>query len=163
MLCMVTLLVLLEIPSVLCNPPSKFLSSAFASKQSETVSSSSSHSRASSSSSSNPDDEMLSEVFISLPVPAVSSSSAFIDIMGGESSTKVKHIANSKEFNDILSDEAGKLLVVDFSAAWCMPCKMIAPVFEEMAGEFESSCTFLKVDVDDTPGERNFQSLTNFT
>jgi thioredoxin 1 len=74
-----------------------------------------------------------------------------MNIKGGESSTKVKHIATTKDFEDLLISEADKLIVVDFSAAWCMPCKMIAPVFEEMAGEFESSCTFLKVDVDDTP------------
>ena len=83
---------------------------------------------------------------------ALSSSFSPMNIKGGESSTKVKHIATTKDFEDLLISEADKLIVVDFSAAWCMPCKMIAPVFEEMAGEFESSCTFLKVDVDDTPG-----------
>jgi thioredoxin 1 len=39
-------------------------------------------------------------------------------------------------------------VVVDFSATWCMPCKMIAPVFEEMSDEF-GDAVFIKVDVDE--------------
>ena len=37
--------------------------------------------------------------------------------------------------------------VVDFFATWCGPCKMLAPVFEELSGEMEGS-KFFKVDVD---------------
>ena len=42
---------------------------------------------------------------------------------------------------------SGKVLV-DFWAGWCMPCKMIAPVIEELAAENEGSLTVAKVDVD---------------
>ena len=41
----------------------------------------------------------------------------------------------------------GKSLV-DFWAGWCMPCKMVAPVIEELAADFEGSVTVAKVDVD---------------
>ena len=42
---------------------------------------------------------------------------------------------------------AGKALV-DFWAGWCMPCKMVAPVVEEIASEYENRVTVAKVDVD---------------
>ena len=64
--------------------------------------------------------------------------------------SNVGHVESVASFEESLSTK-DKLVVVDFSASWCMPCKMIAPVFEEMAGEFADSCTFLKVDVDETP------------
>ncbi|KAL5198296.1 hypothetical protein ABZP36_001808 [Zizania latifolia] len=41
-----------------------------------------------------------------------------------------------------------KLVVIDFSASWCQPCKMIEPVFKEMAGRF-TDAVFLKIDVDE--------------
>lgn len=76
---------------------------------------------------------------------------SIVRIRGG--SSNVIHITSAAEFDKIASENEGKLLIVDFSAAWCMPCKLIAPVFEEMAssdGEF-SSAIFIKIDVDEVP------------
>ena len=42
-------------------------------------------------------------------------------------------------------------VVVDFYAPWCGPCKMIAPLLEQLAGEFSGSLKFAKLDVDDAP------------
>ena len=42
--------------------------------------------------------------------------------------------------------------LVDFWAGWCMPCKMLAPVIEELAAEYENSVTVAKVDVDSNAG-----------
>ncbi|KAG6598472.1 thioredoxin H5-like [Cucurbita moschata] len=55
-----------------------------------------------------------------------------------------------EEFDALVKQgiEAGKLIVVDFTASWCPPCRFIAPVFAEMA-KAHVNVVFLKVDVDD--------------
>ena len=54
-----------------------------------------------------------------------------------------------EEVNQAISDAAlnNKLVVIDFTATWCGPCQMIAPVFKEMSENMEN-VVFLKVDVD---------------
>ena len=42
-------------------------------------------------------------------------------------------------------------VLVDFWAAWCGPCRMVAPVVEELAGEYAGRVSFGKVDVDQNP------------
>jgi thioredoxin len=40
---------------------------------------------------------------------------------------------------------------VDFYAPWCGPCKMLAPILEQLAKEFQGRIKFVKANVDDTP------------
>lgn len=43
---------------------------------------------------------------------------------------------------------ADRLLVVDFNAVWCGPCRQLAPVMEEMAKKYADKATFVSVDID---------------
>lgn len=58
--------------------------------------------------------------------------------------------ANNENLNEILSSP--KLNVIKFSAEWCGPCKMLAPVYHEIANEI-SDVNFYEVDIDDESAE----------
>lgn len=55
---------------------------------------------------------------------------------------------NAPEFQ---SSIASGVAVVDFNATWCGPCKMLAPVLEELSAEMEGKASFYAMDVDDNP------------
>ena len=56
-------------------------------------------------------------------------------------------VISSEEFNNLVEHIEG-IAVVDFFATWCGPCKMLAPVFQEVANEFEGKADFYKIDID---------------
>lgn len=51
-------------------------------------------------------------------------------------------------FSKTLKDAGSKPVLVDFFAEWCGPCKMAAPIIEELAGEYADKAVIAKVDVD---------------
>ncbi|XP_041634830.1 thioredoxin-like [Cheilinus undulatus] len=60
----------------------------------------------------------------------------------------VKKVNTKEEFDSVLREAGDKVVVVDFTAAWCGPCRKIAPKFEE-ASEKYTDMIFIKVDVDE--------------
>ncbi|XP_034099950.1 thioredoxin-2 [Drosophila albomicans] len=58
-------------------------------------------------------------------------------------------VKDENDFKTQLTNAGDKLVVVDFFATWCGPCKMIAPKLEELAQQYTGKIVVLKVDVDD--------------
>lgn len=60
--------------------------------------------------------------------------------------SEIRH-PNKEELNEILKNNA--LVLVDFYASWCMPCKMLSPIIEELAKEYEGKVVVCKIDIDE--------------
>ncbi|MBO3442929.1 MULTISPECIES: thioredoxin [Clostridia] len=56
-------------------------------------------------------------------------------------------IISTSQFRGEVENNNG-VVVVDFFATWCGPCKMLAPVFEELGSEMQNEARFVKVDID---------------
>jgi len=61
----------------------------------------------------------------------------------------VKQI-NAEEFKKEVLEEKDKLILVDFYADWCGPCRITAPIIEELAQEIKE-VKFVKINVDENP------------
>ncbi len=62
---------------------------------------------------------------------------------------KALHITDATFDQEVLKSTTPVL--VDFWAEWCGPCRMIGPIVEEMAGEYDGKAKITKVDVDSNP------------
>ena len=51
--------------------------------------------------------------------------------------------------NEVIN--AAEPVLVDFSAVWCQPCKMLDPIVKQLAAEWDGKAKFFKLDVDDSP------------
>lgn len=58
-------------------------------------------------------------------------------------------VTDSTFKDEVLDSEVPVL--VDFWASWCAPCKMIAPIVEELAGEYDGRIKVAKIDIDANP------------
>lgn len=62
----------------------------------------------------------------------------------------VKELTHDSQLQEELNANGMKLVVVDFSATWCGPCKRVAPLYDELSNRYDRA-VFLKVDVDKCP------------
>ncbi|NLK01347.1 MAG: thioredoxin [Clostridia bacterium] len=63
-------------------------------------------------------------------------------------------------FDEEVMDEKEVPVLVDFWAAWCGPCKMIAPVLDELAEEYEGKLKVCKVNVDENNVPAKFSVMS---
>jgi thioredoxin 1 len=61
----------------------------------------------------------------------------------------VLHLSDA-DFNDTVLKASGPVLV-DYWAEWCGPCKMIAPVLDEIATDYQGKLTVAKMNIDENP------------
>lgn len=72
----------------------------------------------------------------------------------------IKHVTDAEFQSEVL--EAEGPVLVDFWAAWCGPCKMIAPILDEMSAEYGDNIKICKMDVDasrETPMKYNVRGI----
>jgi thioredoxin len=65
------------------------------------------------------------------------------------SSDTIKHVTDASFEDDVV--KAGGPVLVDFWAEWCAPCKMIAPMLNEIADEYKGKVSIVKLNIDESP------------
>ena len=72
----------------------------------------------------------------------------------------IKHVTDASFGTDVL--QADKPVLVDYWAEWCGPCKMIAPILEEVSKDYADRLTIAKMNVDENrevPGQHGIRGI----
>lgn len=65
----------------------------------------------------------------------------------------------TETFNDIINGD--KPVLVDFSAEWCQPCKLMKPILKELHEKMGNEIRIIKVDIDQSPAASSFYNVTS--
>ncbi len=63
--------------------------------------------------------------------------------------TDVKYVSEADFQKEVLSEE--KPVLVDFTAVWCQPCRMVDPIVKELAADWDGKVKVVKLDADQNP------------
>jgi thioredoxin len=62
---------------------------------------------------------------------------------------EIINVNNPEEFDKLIRDFPDKIIIIDFWAVWCSPCKMYAPIFKKAFEEYSRDFIFAKVNTDE--------------
>lgn len=71
----------------------------------------------------------------------------FLEFFGAITPMPAEYIADEAAFDKLVESES--VVVVDCTASWCGPCKLVAPLMDQLADEYEGKATVSKLDLDD--------------
>ncbi len=82
------------------------------------------------------------------PLPLLAAA-LLLPMLALSADSKAKPLTLTKD--NFTTATADGVVLIDFWAEWCGPCKLIAPVIDELAGDFQGKATIAKVDIDAHP------------
>ena len=70
-------------------------------------------------------------------------------------------IKNEQDLTRLTNEFSDKIIVIDFWAVWCSPCKIFAPIFEKLQQEYYKDFIFAKINVDENPLIAQYYGITS--
>ena len=74
---------------------------------------------------------------------------------------EIVNINNEEDLNKLSNDFNDKMIIIDFWAVWCAPCKMFAPTFQKLQHEYYQDFIFAKINVDENPNIAQYFGITS--